>query len=442
MTDETTNLHSIDRRGLLKTAGLAAIAAALPTHARAQVPKKLVYVVWAFEPQVHRDHADRFEAENPGYKVEIVTVTFRDYLKKVAAMMSAGEQIDAMLVYNFHVAAWSEAGYLQAIDGLPGLDQLNGEMFPFVHDLMTYKGKQYGLPYYQDIAAFIYNADTLQKAGIAAPPSTLDELKDQSLTIKQKGLFEYPIIFEAKQSPNSMYYYWNLVYGSGGSFFDAALEPTFPERDPIPVRVLEWLVAAVHDWGIVDGRSLEMDLSKIRDTFSAGEAAFTILHRYYLRHINNPKVSKVAGHARMGAMPGFATDKPAVEGWGRLYGMGATAKDRSDAWKLLQFLGGRDKAGTYHTAERWADLQGLGPGYMSVADSPKVAEAFKQWVDLDLSRAESRKARVREISKVTWYPEIDLFMQQQVQRALLRQVSPKDALQQVAAKARELKLKA
>jgi ABC-type glycerol-3-phosphate transport system substrate-binding protein len=430
------------RRRFLQGASAVAGAALLPAGADAQAPKKLVYVVWTYEPQTHREMADRFEAENPGYKVEIVTVPVRDYIKKITAMMSAGEQVDVMLVYNFHVASWSEAGYLQPIDGMPGLDRLNGAMFPFVRDIMGYKGKQYGLPYYADIAVFAYNEAILGRAGITAPPRDLEELRQQALRIKQSGGMDYPIIFEAKQSPNAMYFYYGLVYASGGGFFDAELNPTFPERDSAPEAVLDWLIRAIHEWKIVDMRSLEMDLSAIRDTFSAGQAAYTITHRYYLRHINNPAVSKIPGQAKVARFPGLHASGGSVEGWARLYGLGGTSKDKEGAWKLMSFLGGTDKAGRYVVAERWAELQGLGPGYAPVAENPAVVAGLKTWVDTELTQKESTRAKVREISKATWYPEFDIFMQQQVQRALLKQVSPRDALAAAAAKARELKQRA
>jgi multiple sugar transport system substrate-binding protein len=42
--------------------------------------------------------------------------------------------------------------------------------------------------------AFLYDADKLAKAGIAAPPATWDELVEQSLKIKNAGLSPYPLM--------------------------------------------------------------------------------------------------------------------------------------------------------------------------------------------------------------------------------------------------------
>src|SRR5262249_24427386 len=265
-----------------------------------------------------------------------------------------------------------------------------------------------GLPYYQDIAGFIWREDIVKKAGFFAPPANLDELKTQALEIKKQKIMEYPIVFEAILTPSSMYYYYSLVYGSGGRFFDSDLEPTFPDRDQVPVQVLEWLVEAFQNWKIVDSSSMEMDPNKVRDVFAAGNVTFTILHRYYLRHLNDPKLSKVAGLAKFSEVPGLPSQRRNVEGWARLYGMGTTALNKDDAWKLVQFLGGTDKGGQYSTANRWVELHGLGPGYAPVIASSDVRANIAKWVDPEISGRMAQTAVVREISKATWYPEADL----------------------------------
>ena len=66
-----------------------------------------------------------------------------------------------------NLGAWVEAGWVQPIDGLPKLDELNQDTFPFNLDAMRYKGKQYGTPYYGDIYVYMYDQEALQKADVA-----------------------------------------------------------------------------------------------------------------------------------------------------------------------------------------------------------------------------------------------------------------------------------
>ena len=59
--------------------------------------------------------------------------------------------------------------------------------------------------------------------------------------------------------------------------------------------------------------------------------------------------------------------------------------------------------------------------------------------DLDIRSQQYGSARARENIKAPWYNEWDRFTQQQIQNALLRQVTPKEALMASADQARGLK---
>ena len=52
---------------------------------------------------------------------------------------------------------------------------------------MSYKGKQYGITYYDDFMAFIVNDDMLRKAGISAAPATWAEVGEQAKSNQGQG---------------------------------------------------------------------------------------------------------------------------------------------------------------------------------------------------------------------------------------------------------------
>ena len=86
---------------------------------------------------------------------------------------------------DINLGAWMEAGWMQPIDGLPGLAELNKDIFPFNLEALKYKGKQYGTPYYGDIYVYMYDKKAAQKAGVDKPPVTLEELKQAALAVKK-----------------------------------------------------------------------------------------------------------------------------------------------------------------------------------------------------------------------------------------------------------------
>jgi len=63
-----------------------------------------------------------------------------------------------------------------------------------------YKDKAFGMPWSVDSKYLFYNKEMLQKAGIANPPKTWDELLADAKIIKQKGIVEYPIVWSWQQA--------------------------------------------------------------------------------------------------------------------------------------------------------------------------------------------------------------------------------------------------
>ena len=75
----------------------------------------------------------------------------------------------------------------------------NADAEQFCTDSMTYKGRQYGLTYYTDYMAFLYDEEKLKAAGFDAPPSSWDEVVEQSLVMKEKGIAEFPMMLAMAQ---------------------------------------------------------------------------------------------------------------------------------------------------------------------------------------------------------------------------------------------------
>jgi multiple sugar transport system substrate-binding protein len=114
-------------------------------------------------------------------------------------------------------------------------------------------------------------------------------------------------------------------------------------------------------------------------------------------------------------------------------------------WKQYRRLRGRRSVpplihGFRYTAKDWYLKYGVGYAFKSLDNDPDIKEAHrKAGYDLDILSQQSNTARQRENIGATWYLEWDNFTQQQIQRALLRQVTPLQALEASAKKAQELK---
>ncbi len=433
---------SISRRSFLKGTALSGLGlATLQMLRRAEAAQTTVrFAGWAFEPQVVEANVKRFMEQNPDIKIEYSPLDLNLYNEKMVALFNAGTQPDAYYVRDINLGAWVEAGWPQPIDGLPGLAELNKDIFPFNLEALKYKGKQYGTPYYGDIYVYMCDKKALQKAGVAKLPVTLDQLKQASLAVKKVGLAEYPILKGFKTNPDGLSEFWSMVFASGGNLFDEELNPVYPDKDKRALSILEWMVQAIHDWKIIDPRGVELDDAQARDAFLNGQGIFDSNVGNVLPRANNPQHSKRAGDIVPTRFPGLTDVGKGPMGWTRLYCLDAKTKVRDAAWGLIYYLGGKDKTGTYYTAKDWYVKYGVCYAFKSLDKDPDMIKAHREagW-DLETRSQQYGTARARQNITATWYNEWDRFTQQQIQNALVKKVSPRDALTASANKARDLK---
>ncbi len=444
MRNKDHHSRGLSRREVLTTSGLLVGGLALPrtpfvtSAAAAQTTVK--FAGWAFEPQVVEANVKRFMEQNPEIRVDYTPLDLQLYNEKMVALFNAGSQGDAFYIRDTNLGAWVEAGWVQPIDGMPGLKELNDDMFPFIREAMFYKGKQYGTPYYGDIYVYMYDKRALQQAGIAKAPSTLGELKDAALEIKKAGAVQYPILKGFKTNVDGLSEFWSMVFASGGRLFNEALDPVYPNEDKTALGVLEWLVEAMYGGKILDPRGLELDETQARDVYLSGQGIFTSNVGNVIPRVNNPQLSKRAGDVQMMRFPGLQDLGKGPMGWSRLYGISAETRVKDAAWRLISYLGGKDSKGEYFSAKDWYLKYGIGYPFKSLDQDPDIQAAQKKTgYDLDVLRQQFANSRSRENISATWYSEWDRFTQQQIQSALLRQVKPAEALAASAKKAGDLK---
>ena len=169
------------RRDFIKTTGLAGLG--LAAGCSAPAPPGVVFKGWAYEPDLVRENIEFFERQS-GVQVAYEAVS-GSYHDKMVALLVGQTPVDCCYVRDDDFAEWVEAGWLRPCDDLPGAGQDEGDIFGYNLEAMTYGGKRYGLPYYTDFTIWIYNQPMLQSAGFEQPATTLEELTEQAVKIKE-----------------------------------------------------------------------------------------------------------------------------------------------------------------------------------------------------------------------------------------------------------------
>jgi multiple sugar transport system substrate-binding protein len=391
---------------------------------------------WDYEPPLVEKNLATFAQKHPDIKVQYTPITSAQYRQKVVAEFTAKNGPDALYVYDDSLGTWVESGYLQPIDGLPGVDEVYKGIYDANAKAMTYKGKRYGLPYYTDCLGLIYNADILDKAGIKAPPKSLDELEQQALTIKSKGLLPFPIAFSAQLQDTWQSWIWTLVYGSGGDLFSDDMKPVM-DRDPIPGQTYEWLHRASTQSKVVDPASLQLTPVPLDNAMKAGQYAFIFGTRYSLKDYNNPATSKMAGKLKIAPVPSLDGSVKGTAGNTRLYCLAADTKVKDQAMTLLNFLGGYTD-GQPATARYWFMERGLGFAFKELEKDKQITDTLATFVDPGVYAQLASVAKARNVVHAPWYAEFESALQKTTQQVITDQTTPAAAMTALATTANDL----
>ena len=189
-----------------------------------------------------------------------------------------------MLVDDIWFPEFAEAGWLKDISAeIPA--EMKADSDPAAWDIVSYDGKQYGLPWLLDQLYFYYNADMLAAAGFDAPPTTYEEMMTMAQAMKDQGIVECARRPGLGQIEASITEFVAFLYANNGAFFDDSGEPVF--NSPEAVAVLQWMVDGVKS-GLVNPASTTYGEEDVRNTMSAGKAAFGINWAYMLDLANDP----------------------------------------------------------------------------------------------------------------------------------------------------------
>ena len=375
-----------------------------------------------------------FEAKNPDIKVNMEYLGY-DYVhdKITTGMAAKPPAYDAAMIDVIWPDEFIKAGYLLDVTSRITPEMKSG-MFPASWNGVTRNGKIYGMPWLMDVKYFMYNKDMLQKAGITNPPTTWEELVDQAKTIKSKGIAEFPIIWSWNQKEGVVCDYAVLLYGNGGSFVDANGKPAF--NNDKGVQALAWMKQTIDD-GLSNPSSVSSDENAVEADFLAGKSAFAVNWLFQYADSNDASKSQIVGQAAFAPMPVFKAGMDAgvkgssVDG-SSSFAIMATTPYPDQTWKFLTYLASNEVQMKY-SAEMlpvWqTDFQG---------DALKTLEGATPTNPVTVPAFLAQFPYANERPTVPYYNEASAALQLAIQEALTGVKSPKDALDEAAAKWVEL----
>ncbi|HZQ10053.1 MAG TPA: sugar ABC transporter substrate-binding protein, partial [Anaerolineae bacterium] len=351
-------------------------------------------------------------------------------VKLETALAAKQDAYDIFALDIINLPKYAAAGWVAPLDTYMS-DQLKADVLPFAQQAAQYQGHWLGLPFKAEFMSFIYNKKMLQDAGFSGPPKTLDELIQQSVALKEKGIVQYPIAFTWGAGYEQITVDWVMfVKALGGDLFDKDGKPVFNQG--AGVAALQLMNDMLNKYKIVDPAALTLKGGGTRrDIVMGGKAAFVYLWSSPLITMNDPSKSSFAGDFASALAPAGNGGPYSVAGPEAL-SISAYSKNKDAAWEFIQCLAG--PAGEKELLLKEGDAT----GYKSVLNDPEVTLALQK-AGGDVQAQQALFLAVRPA--LPYYSEWSADVQQEVQNVLTGQKTAQAALDDLAKATTDLQSK-
>jgi multiple sugar transport system substrate-binding protein len=397
------------RRTFLKLAGAGALSTRLACPAIAQTATIRWWYHFDNPQNTPAELVAKFEKENPGIKVQAEAIPWgggNDYATRLFASIVAGNAPDCVQVRLSYHARLLEMDAMAPLDDMLKNWSARSDITDSIWAInRAADGKQYYLPLHYVILYLYYRADLLAAAGIA-PPKTFDDFLAVAKATTKGDIYGFGMRGGAGGQDN-----WGpFVLGGGANFAKGGMisDKAFQAN--------RWYVALTRDHKVTPPSAPTDAFRQIVDGFKAGRSAM-IIH-----HIGSSAEMVGALGDKVSAVP--VPTKPGEKGWTQLgdesNAVMASSKNKEAAFRWISFL----STGENNTA--FAKLSG---------QLPIAASAAASWTGhakrfVDASVASQPLAGVWPDSPKT-ADFISSVWAQQMQRALLGQISPDDMMRAV-----------
>ncbi len=165
-------------------------------------------------------------------------------------------------------------------------------------------GRPYAVCYSNDYRIGAYNTDQFAKAGIAAAPTTFDELVTDLRALKSKGISKAPLTIPLSASEGTSSAWFLVTTAMGGTLFDNAGKPAFSDPASAAYKAFDFMVSAYKE-GLIGPGAISPD-TDADGAFTSGAAAVALTAGPdELVVANDPKSSKIVGKAALMLEPGM-----------------------------------------------------------------------------------------------------------------------------------------
>lgn len=363
--------------------------------------------------QFQQAAVDRFEAENPGIKVEVTTIPYPEYQQRLLTAVQGGNAPDISTLDQIWVGAFAQAGAVMDLSDSAAASGLTREQFfPGAWDSANFNGGLFGIPFNVDVWQFsFYNADLLEAAGVAPDDlTTFDGLRAAAEKLTTDGQFGVGLF--GHRGEDTVVVVNSFIFSNGGEVLAADGSCALDEAPAVEALTYLQDLAQFAPDGILNASSGDM-----RKLFLNGSLAIE-----FWPALEQPTLQ--ASDINWGFVNGTAgasgTAIGTFGGWNLAVYESSEHKDA--AWKFIEFMVREDVNG---------DVVDLIPANVAAADAFLTANREGPGEILEhLGNANPRplSARYLEVAEIQMTLYQDVFSGADVQEAATAACADIDAL--------------
>jgi len=387
-------------------------------------PVTVSFASWVGNEPTFKTFAKQFHQQHPNITIKFQNVPAEEMGQKLTTQIAGGNPPDAAYVDSSTVGDFASRGALVNLDDYIGQSNVidKDDFVPAFNASNIFEGSNYGVPFDGESTGLFYRTDLFEQAGIDGPPTNWDEFEADAkkLTIPEKKQYGY-VVF----APESAYYWYPWLWQAGGDLLS-------PDNKTVLFNSPEAKKAADFYIGLTKYSPKDFLNSNSYDgriAFAQGKVAMYMAGAWFAGTLQS-EFPKINGKWDTAPLPeGDAGCKTTIAGDNLVVFDGSKNKDA--AWLWIEFLSRPENLATWTYKSKGSTLL---PPRESLLNSPELVKTkpvLKGFADA------MKCGNANTIANPKW-PRIEQELNDQLGRAMYGDVSPSEALDNAAEKAKEI----
>ncbi|MGI9862856.1 ABC transporter substrate-binding protein [Moorella naiadis] len=369
--------------------------------------------------QIMNDLINQFQKEHPNIKITAMAIPEAQRMEKLLTALAGGEPPDVTLNAPSEVPVLAAKNAIVAIDSL---GEVPKDYYDAPRQACIVDNHLYALPIAMGNMVLYYNAELFKKAGLdpEKPPTTWNELIDYARKLTNPSENQWGILLPTKVAPLTTEWWDNFLWASGGKFLSQDnKEAAFNSQEG--VEALQFWVDLFQKYKVAP--LIQLDNVTMVSMYQTGKVGMLPIYPQFVQ-----TVRKLPFETKTAMMPKNIIQTSTLGGYALT--ISQKSKDRQAAWTFINWLSRPENAVKLN----------VGMGSLPVRKATYEFPSYQEF----LKKEPLLKPFIATIPYTQPYPQVpnltqlEMVVAEEIQKALYREATPKQALDNAAIKVNEI----